>query len=178
VILLLVIAVIGAWIAFQQMVVARVRLQHDLFDRRYAVYQAVLSFVVSIIQTAKPSPADFNDLSLKTSAALFFFDEDTADYINEMRQRAAKLLGAKESLGAPNQTDEERERHLQISHENLSWFSVQIPRLSQKFKCSMKIPILKPAIPRIVQATRAAIARWQRLTGRRAPDSDRRGGDG
>jgi hypothetical protein len=40
-----VIAGVGAWVALQQMYLARVKLQHDLFDRRYAVFQAVVSFM-------------------------------------------------------------------------------------------------------------------------------------
>lgn len=40
-----VIAGVGAWIALQQMYLARVKLQHDLFDRRYAVFQAVRRFL-------------------------------------------------------------------------------------------------------------------------------------
>ncbi len=41
-----VIAAAGVWIARQQMHIARVKLQHDLYDRRYAVFQA-LSWIAS-----------------------------------------------------------------------------------------------------------------------------------
>ena len=36
-----VIAAVGAWVALQQMYLARVKLQHDLYDRRYAVFQRI-----------------------------------------------------------------------------------------------------------------------------------------
>ena len=39
------IAAVGAWIAIQQMRIARIKLQHDLYDRRYAVFQAVRRFL-------------------------------------------------------------------------------------------------------------------------------------
>jgi hypothetical protein len=39
-----VIAAAGAWVALQQMHIARVKLQHDLYDRRYAVFEAVRRF--------------------------------------------------------------------------------------------------------------------------------------
>jgi hypothetical protein len=40
-----VIAAVGAWVALQQMHIARTKLQHDLYDRRYAVFQAVRRFL-------------------------------------------------------------------------------------------------------------------------------------
>jgi len=40
-----VIAAVGASVAVQQMVIARVKLQHDLYDRRYAVFDAVRAFL-------------------------------------------------------------------------------------------------------------------------------------
>ncbi len=36
-----VIAAVSAWVAWQQMHIARTKLQHDRYDRRYAVFQAV-----------------------------------------------------------------------------------------------------------------------------------------
>lgn len=40
-----VIAAVGAWVALQQMHIARVKLQHDLYERRYAVFEAVRRFL-------------------------------------------------------------------------------------------------------------------------------------
>ena len=39
--LLAFIAACAAWIAFQQMAIARQKLNHDLFERRFIVYMAV-----------------------------------------------------------------------------------------------------------------------------------------
>jgi hypothetical protein len=39
------IAAVGARPSAQQMRIARIKLQHDLYDRRYAVFQAVRRFL-------------------------------------------------------------------------------------------------------------------------------------
>jgi hypothetical protein len=44
--LLAIIAACAAWIAFQQWVTARLKLNHDLFERRFAVYVATQEHIV------------------------------------------------------------------------------------------------------------------------------------
>jgi hypothetical protein len=44
-----VIAIVGAWVALEQMKIARVKLRHDLYDRRYAVFQSARSLLNEVI---------------------------------------------------------------------------------------------------------------------------------
>ena len=54
---------VGAWLAWQQVQIARVKLQHDLYDRRYRVFDATLKFLVEVTghggACATRSPAIF-----------------------------------------------------------------------------------------------------------------------
>ena len=59
-----VIAAVGASVAIQQMVIARVRLRHDLYDRRYAVFYAVRSFPSEAISSQIVSPETFRTFAL------------------------------------------------------------------------------------------------------------------
>ena len=47
-----VVAAVGAWIALQQMHLARVKLRHDLYDRWFAVYQADRKFSAEVLTHA------------------------------------------------------------------------------------------------------------------------------
>jgi hypothetical protein len=62
----LVIAPMRTWVALQQMYLARVKLQHDLYDRRYAVFEAVRRFLDAAVSTRVVSPEIFNTFVLST----------------------------------------------------------------------------------------------------------------
>jgi len=66
-----VIAAVGAWIALQQMYIARVKLQHDLYDRRYAVFEAVRRFLDEAVSQKIVSPETLHSFALRTGDALF-----------------------------------------------------------------------------------------------------------
>jgi hypothetical protein len=85
-----VIAAVGTWVAIQQMVIARVKLQHDLYDRRYAVFDAVRAFLNEAIGSQVVSPETFRTFALKTADAEFLFDDGLAAYLREMREHASK----------------------------------------------------------------------------------------
>ena len=86
----LAIAMVGAWVALQQMYLARVKLQHDLFDRRYAVFQAVRRFLDEAVSQQVVSNEMFQSFILGTVDATFLFDDRLAVYLKEMRDHAAK----------------------------------------------------------------------------------------
>ena len=48
--LVLVIGVVGAALTRQQVKIAQVSLQHDLYDRRFAVFEATREFLVTILR--------------------------------------------------------------------------------------------------------------------------------
>jgi hypothetical protein len=54
------IAAVGTWVAIQQMRIARIKLHHDLYHRRYAVFQAVRRFssVARHLACVRHRPAD------------------------------------------------------------------------------------------------------------------------
>jgi hypothetical protein len=72
-----VIGTVGAWIAFQQMHLARVKLQHDTYDRKYAVFQGV-SWVLLIVAGLKRAPSieDMGAFIKVIGAASFLFDDN------------------------------------------------------------------------------------------------------
>lgn len=88
-----VIAGVGAWVAIQQMVIARAKLQHDLYERRYAVFDAVRTFLDEVIRSRVVSSETFQTFVLKTGDAEFLFDDELAAYLKEVREHALKARG-------------------------------------------------------------------------------------
>jgi len=123
---LLVVALIGAWIAARQMVIANDRLQMDKFDRLYAkrvaVYEATRKILGQVFQ-AGVSEEDIHVYGLCTLDAQFLFDDAMYQYLRGLRQRIAALgfADAKMADAAPPEQSE----YQRIRTENLNWIIQQ-----------------------------------------------------
>ncbi len=83
-----VIAAVGAWVALQQMHIAHTKLQHDLYDRRYAVFRAVRRFLDEASTKKFVSDDTLRAFVLGTADAAFLFDNRLADDLMQMSERA------------------------------------------------------------------------------------------
>lgn len=128
-----VIAGVGAWIALQQMQIARTKLQHDLYDRRYAVFQAVRRFLDEASVRRIVSPETFRAFALGTADAAFLFDDRLAAYLREMRERAAKaqsIFTVMENMPV----GDEKARASAAAGEHVTWLMQQIDGLTERFR--------------------------------------------
>jgi hypothetical protein len=128
-----VIAGVGAWVALQQMQIARTKLQHDLYDRRYAVFQAVRRFLDEASVRKIVSGETFRAFALGTADAAFLFDDSLAAYLKEMRERAAKaqsIFSVMEDMPA----GDEKARASKAAGEQFIWLMQQIDGLADKFR--------------------------------------------
>jgi hypothetical protein len=128
-----VIAAVGAWIAAQQMYLARVKLQHDLYDRRYAVFDAVRRFLDEAVATKIVSAETLHSFALRTADAPFLFDD--APYLKEMRERAAKAQSIYSVIeGVPGMPADQKARASQAAGEHLTWLVGQLDGLAEQFR--------------------------------------------
>jgi hypothetical protein len=87
----LVIGIVAASIALRQYRVAHAKFKLDLFEKRYAVYQATVHMLSSFAtgspygQVTSGMPAKFR---AETSAATFLFDADIAAFIDRVANEA------------------------------------------------------------------------------------------
>ncbi len=136
---IILIAAIGVWIAYQQMTAAHIKLKHDLFDRRYAVYIAFRNFIGGIVISGKPNDEDMRKFFSETSVADFLFNNDIPEYREEVSRRANELRRAEGRLDSESTPQNERERFATISEEGIHWFGKELRALSGKFKPYMLI---------------------------------------
>jgi hypothetical protein len=142
-----VIAVVGAWIALQQMYLARVKLQHDLYDRRFAVYEAARKLLVEIITQGYPSRDQVRLYVIGTADAVFLLNEEVSKYLEEIRARASRLRAIHATLPHEQIAMQQQDDAL------FSWMTEQLPiGLVEKFK-----PFLTLERTRMLVKVRAAV---------------------
>lgn len=89
--LLAVITACAVWVALQQMIIARKKLNHDLFDRRFAVFTATQDFLFACLNRSLDMKADIKDFSNAIRAAPFLFDKDVNDFLLEILDTGKKI---------------------------------------------------------------------------------------
>lgn len=87
-VLTLLVAVLVAYIAFQQWLVSRAKLKLDLFERRLKIYEATQQYILQSIAAGPPEQSDFlSDIA----RASFLFGSDIEHYMGEVLDARAKL---------------------------------------------------------------------------------------
>ena|SRR5271166_5869179 len=114
------------------MYLARVKLQHDLFDRRYAVFQAVRRFLDEAVSQKIVSSETFRAFALGTADAAFLFDDRLAAYLKEMREHAAaqSIYSVMDSM--PDMPQDQKASASKAAGEHFSWVVNQIDGLTEK----------------------------------------------
>ena len=74
----------GRRVGQQQVQIARVKLQHELYDRRFAVFDAARKLLLEVITNGDASPSALNAYTIGTTDAIFLLDEKITEYLGEI----------------------------------------------------------------------------------------------
>ena len=107
------VAILVAIITWQEWMTNRARLRHELFERRYAVYEQIRGFISTVLQSGDVTDEEFNEFGRKTKTAYFIFSSDIQikELIKDINDSAAKLHALKETLNTT--TGQERKRNVE-----------------------------------------------------------------
>lgn len=72
------------FIAFQQYLLAKEKLKLDLFEKRFAIYKAIQTYLDEIRKSEDASDKLLKDFEDKTHTAKFLFDSDVADFTDKL----------------------------------------------------------------------------------------------
>lgn len=133
-----VIAVIGAWVAIQQMRIAKVKLQHDLYDRRYAVFEAVRRFLNETAANALVSDETLRAFVSGSADAEFLLPDDLAAYLGKISERARKSQSIYRCVPHLPESSQERKDAINAANLELEWLIAQIEELSPRFRDVLK----------------------------------------
>jgi hypothetical protein len=127
------IAGIGAWIAWQQVRIAHVRLQHELYEPALQSLRGTRKLLSTVFIEGNATNDAIQSYLVAIIDAVFLFDDDLCGYLDEIKAKAATLHGIKAPMeGKPPQ--DERAAAVLRSEEPRLWLVAQRDILAHKFK--------------------------------------------
>lgn len=133
-----IIAIITAYIAYQQWRTNRNKLKLDLFDRRFVVYDAARNLIRDVLTQTHPSDEQLLAFRAKTGEASFLLNESIARYLtDEMWKKAAELNRLWSTMS--NLADLDRQENLRQQQEIRAWFESQLKALEAKFASFLQV---------------------------------------
>jgi hypothetical protein len=132
--------VIALWIAYQQWRTNRIKVQHDLYDRRIGVYWALTQFLVQT--QLQSNDVNYNSIvpfGQKVKESYFLFLEEISNYLEEVLGKAMNLCDLNYKLNNA-QFEAERPRLASEFGKSLDWFKQQLDSIArEKFKAHLKL---------------------------------------
>lgn len=124
-----------ATLAKQQAALAGVRLQHDLFDRRFKVYDAAKTLCLEVYMHNNVSRQAYISFVNGTADTIFLYDQIVVEYIEDMRMRALRLQRLVDILTNPTKAEPDEITGAPNERSQLAtWFVEQFSILIAKFK--------------------------------------------
>jgi hypothetical protein len=138
-ILILCISCLGAWIAYKQVRIATVKLNLDLYDRRFKVFEAARNLVSHVMRDAHVGLGNISAFNLAVADATFLFESEVVNYLAALRKKAIALRTKAEQLKGMEEPGERRNALVdQIADLEMD-FSVEYERMVEVFKPYLKL---------------------------------------
>lgn len=133
------VAVIVALITWGQWSTNRARLRHELFERRYAVYEHIAGFIADILTSGKVAHGEPEGFSRRTKTAYFVFecDAEVKRLITEIYQNAVRLHALEATL--ESLSGEERKENVESQRKVKEWFEQTLGTLESRFEKYLRL---------------------------------------
>lgn len=125
-------------VGFAQWWTARTKLRADLFDKRWAIYQAMMEMLSAIVTHARVTEDDKRGFLKGTRGTLFLFDKVADAYRKEVWRNAVKLEAAVFMLDSPP-NEHERLAAVKAKYDVSIWASDQLDAINEKFRRFMAV---------------------------------------
>lgn len=134
-----VIALAVAVITLRQWLTDRARLRHELFDRRYQIYERLTGFLADVLVAGRVAPGAEMELLREAKRAYFVFagDKDVGTLISEIYREAVHLhaLGAQEN----SLTGEALKKNIEAQRVIKDRFEVVLKSMEHRFEKYLKL---------------------------------------
>jgi hypothetical protein len=136
------IALVVALVTRQQMLTTKAKLRHELFDRRYAIYERIAQFLGDVLVSGGVGHGDEIKLLRDTKLAYFAFvcDEAVRVLVDDIYRHAVKLqvLQKKEESLAGEALESNVDKQTEVKE----WFSATLQSLDEKFVGYLRLDIV------------------------------------
>ena len=141
-ILTIIIGGLVAFVAYSQFILARDKFKLDLFEKRFAIYKGVQSFLTDIMKEAKVTIERLFQYRAETQDSMFLFDGKIAEYLKEIDEKALNLYAiALERSDMPK--GDQGSSLAKEESELLRWLISQLPKLKDIFSPYLKFKTWK-----------------------------------
>lgn len=134
-----VVALIAAYIAYAQWKTARNKLRFELFEKRFAVYRGVCDLLGSIVCNGKVSDVALQEYLRATSNAKWVVSSDVAKYLEEEVYKPAILLQCLDAEIEGTQRGEERTQKISKRTSLTIQFSKLQERIDSEFEEHLRL---------------------------------------
>ena len=131
-----IIAGAAAWLTYLQHRTNALRLKHELFERRYKVYDSFRSFISNARLEGKTSQAACLSFLIEANQAEFLFGPEIPEYLNSVYKKGLDLLSSDRRLGSEGQflVGDERNRVAHENAEQVKWLGDQLEVAPERFR--------------------------------------------
>lgn len=133
------IAVFGLFIAYRQWRTAQKKLKLDLFEKRFAVYDAARSFIASVMTSGKAKEEEMFKFLSGTREAKWLLSDDIATYFDEQIWKKAGELQTIDAELDGTPIGDERTNNVGRQREIKNWLIDQYKVLDEKFSPFLKL---------------------------------------
>jgi hypothetical protein len=120
-----VVALIGAWIAYQQWCTARNKLKLDLFDRRMVVYECVREALGNAAREGNLSQEEQIAFLSGIQPAKWLFGAEVAIYLEKELWHKIVSLELHNTLSKNNPNEDQRIESIHLRAETMKWLMQQ-----------------------------------------------------
>ncbi|USR41211.1 hypothetical protein L1F06_007190 [Ectopseudomonas hydrolytica] len=137
--LTILVSILVAFVAWREWFTNKQRLKHELFDRRYSVYEQITSFMASIVIEGGVPPNKDIEFLQKTKQAYFVFGcASWVKYlVDDIYKKAVTLQALEGTL--PGLQGEDRKKNLHEQTQIKLWFSQELKEIDEKFEQFFKL---------------------------------------
>lgn len=133
------IAIIATGIAWQQWRTNHLKVQHDLYERKLAVYTALMEFLDPIFSDGNVGVSATIAFLRKTRESYFLFGNDIEDYLKLIHDKAIALDALHSQIHESNLPDGDRSHLIDERTQLKMWFNKQPLVARDKFAKHLKL---------------------------------------
>jgi hypothetical protein len=121
--------------------IAAARLNFDLYEKRYAVFDAARRLLLEAVQHDHVDPKKVIEFNIETADAVFLFNQDIVDYLARLRDKILRLKTLKTQEKAADEYGEEekRQRLVDLVADQHQALNIELALIVQKFTPYLKL---------------------------------------
>ncbi len=126
------IAIAGIAIGIFQWKLSKANFRHEQFDRSFAMFEAIRTYLVSILSAGYPTQDAQRNFLGGTSGSRFVFNESISTFVTEVWEKSIDLETLHSELDGLQDKNEQM-KYIHEQREIKNWLGTQLKEMEKKF---------------------------------------------